>query len=264
VIGDAREFFVTHVLKSVLAPSLHIGTGKIIGHDGSQSNQIDVIIYDPAFPVLEVQPGHGLYLAEGVVAAIEVKSRIDKRKLRGALDNCVSVTGIPPSLMSRSVTMKLPEMKPNNVRDFPTFFPCSYIFAYQSHTSSVDTFSQQVDDWWDDNNLTLNDVEKLPEVIVAGKMVGLSCGRWFKVGVEGDLAEKVKASSGEHAKIVMGFWEVEHPFGWLLIHLLTTCAQRFSDSHKLALDKYLPVAEYWTSEMAGKLSGVISKRPESE
>ena len=58
-----------------------------------------------------------------------------------------------------------------------------------------------------------------------GNIVGLSCGRWFKVGAEGDMAEKVRASSGENAEIVMGFWEVNHRFGWLLMHLLLTAAQ---------------------------------------
>jgi len=258
MVGNAREFLVSRVLKSVLAPSLHIGTGKIIGHDGSESKQIDVIIYDPSFPVLEVQPGHGLYFAEGVVATIEVKSKIDKSKLHDSLDNCVSVTSMPPSIMTRAVTMKLPEMTPNRVADYPTFLPCSYIFAYQSRTSNIETFSSHVNEWWENRSFTEKTIPMMPEIIVAGRIVGLSNGRWFKVAAEGDLAEKIRVSSGDNAKIVMGFWEVDHPFGWLLMHLLITCAQRFSDSHKLALDKYLPVAEYWLAEMEGKLTSIVS------
>lgn len=225
MIGDAREFFVTHVLRSVLPPSLHIGTGKIIGHDGSQSKQVDVIICDPSFPGLEVQPGHGLYFSEGVVAAIEVKSSIDIASLRESLDNCLSVTQIPPSFVPRTVTTESPEEGAELPSDNRTFQPSSYIFGYRSYTASADTFSRQVSDWWTDSDLTVKDVGKLPKVIVAGRIVGLANSRFFKVDVSGELLEKANKSCGKNAKILMGFWEVEHPFGWLLIHLLMTSAQ---------------------------------------
>ena len=260
--GDAREFLVSRVLRSVLAPSLHIGSGKIIGHNGSESKQIDVVIYDPSFPVFEIRPGQGLYLVEGVIATLEVKSKIDKSKLHDSLANCISVTSMPPSIMTRAMTMKLPGMTPSRIVDFPTFSPCTYIFAYQSRSSNTEILSSHVSEWWESKSFTYKHIPMMPEIIVAGRIVGLSNGRWFKVAADGELGAKIQDRSGGNAKMVMGFWEVDHPFGWLLMHLLMTCAQRFSDSHKLAVEKYLPIAEYWTAEMNERPSSVIWTNPD--
>jgi hypothetical protein len=259
LIGSAREFFVTRVLKSVLPPWLHVGTGRVLGHDGAQSNQIDVILYDPQFPVLETQPGQGLYLLEGVVAAIEIKSQLDKEKLSQALDNCLSVTRIGPALMGRNVTFSLPAMQPTKVEQYRPFWPCTYVFGYRSAVTSLDTFSDHVQDWWHRNGLKYSDHRLLPEVIVAGDILGLAQGRWFRIGLEGELGEWANKIPNQPLRPVMSLWQVKRRFGWLLVHILTTAAQRASDAHKLAVDRHLSVLDYWQQEMEGKVSAVIAE-----
>lgn len=261
MIGNAREFFISRVLRSVLPPSLHIGTGKIVAHNGMQSNQIDVVVYDSSFPFLEVQPGHGIYFAEGVVAAIEVKSNVDKNKLRKSLDNCRSVTRMPPAVMSRNVTMSLADMKPQAVSDSPTFRPCTYIFSYQASARTAGTFGKHFDEWWTDNKLNANNIEELPEVIVAGNYLGLSSGRWIKVDVTGELVERVRQADGNDPVIAMGFWQVQHPFAWLLMHLLTVVCDRSSAGHKMAIEKYLPHMEYWAAEIGEDKQGTVIHTP---
>jgi hypothetical protein len=264
MIGSAREFFVTRVLKTVLPPWLHIGTGKVLGHDGAQSNQIDVILYDPQFPVFETQPGRGLYLLEGVIAAIEIKSLLDKERLFQALDNCLSVARIAPALMAKNVTISFPEMRPTKVREFQPFWPCTYIFGYRSAITSLDTFSDHIQDWWGKSGLKYREHQLLPEVIVAGNILGLSQGRWFRLGLEGELGAWANKDPARPLHPVMTLWQVQRRFGWLLVHLLTTAAQRASDAHKLAVDRHLSVLGYWQEEMAGKVSAVIAESEEDQ
>jgi hypothetical protein len=107
MVGSAREFLVSRALRSVLPPSLHIGTGRVIDSCGNRSKQVDVVIYDPVFPILETHPGNGLYLVEGVVATIEVKSNVDKTKLWEAFDNCLSVTRLNMDRTKSPATLTL-------------------------------------------------------------------------------------------------------------------------------------------------------------
>jgi len=95
MVGSGREFFIRRVLGSILPPSVHIGSGRVISADHPQgSRQVDIIIYDPRFPVLEVEKGVGLYFVEGVIATIEVKSVLNSERLREALENCESVMSV--------------------------------------------------------------------------------------------------------------------------------------------------------------------------
>src|SRR5262245_3570123 len=45
-IGSAREFFVTRVLRSIVPPIVHIGSGHVFDGAGKRSKQIDVVVYD--------------------------------------------------------------------------------------------------------------------------------------------------------------------------------------------------------------------------
>lgn len=136
--GSAREFFVQRVLRSVLPPALHIGTGRVISASGETSKQIDVVIYDPQFPLMEAQPGQGLYLREGTMAAIEVKSELNRERTEEALENCLS-TGLGQT----------------------------YIFGFTGDATAA-TVSSRVEQWWQGRNRPL-----LPRVMVSGSIVGM-------------------------------------------------------------------------------------------
>lgn len=75
--GLERELFLQKILKSVLPPHVRFGTGDIIDAEKRTSGQVDIVLESTlslSFPALEEGPR--LYLAEGVVAAIEVKSNL--------------------------------------------------------------------------------------------------------------------------------------------------------------------------------------------
>lgn len=73
-LGYSREHFVKEVLSSFLPKSVIFGSGEIIDGDGKRSGQQDVIIYRADFPVITSLTPINAYLAEGVIATIEVKS----------------------------------------------------------------------------------------------------------------------------------------------------------------------------------------------
>ena len=79
-IGNAREFFINRVLRTILPPIVHVGTGVVFG-EAAKSKQIDVVLYDSRFPVYEIEPGFGMYPIEGVICTIEIKSFLDKKEL---------------------------------------------------------------------------------------------------------------------------------------------------------------------------------------
>jgi hypothetical protein len=75
-LGYTREHFVKEVLSSFLPKSIIVGSGEIIDGDGNRSGQQDIIIYRADFPVITSLTPINAYLAEGVIATIEVKSNL--------------------------------------------------------------------------------------------------------------------------------------------------------------------------------------------
>jgi len=82
-----------------LPPIVHIGSGKVVDFEGKKSRQIDIIVYDSRFPTFEIQSGMGIYLLEGVIAIIEVKSTLTRKSLFEALDNTQSLIQLTPGLV---------------------------------------------------------------------------------------------------------------------------------------------------------------------
>lgn len=155
-VGAAREFSVESVLRSFLPPAVHIGTGQIVKERGGRSKQIDVIVYDPRFPVLEIRDGFGLYFVEGVIAAIEVKSFLNKPALVSALDNCLSVMELAPQAIPECVTRQAERIKRRrNISDrdawelgYSAVAPHTYVFAYRGFKRRPKAMCTVIDDWY--------------------------------------------------------------------------------------------------------------------
>lgn len=231
MIGSAREFFVSRILRTILPPILHVGTGIVFSADGSRSNQLDVIIYDPRFPVFEIQRGQGLYPVEGTIATIEVKSLLTEKKLHEAFDNCLSVTRL------RSATRP----------------PSPYVFAFQAKAKRLKTFRSQTERWWTKRGFGYHDDHHMPEVIVAGPFTGIT-PRLYDFDGEGRKA----VERGE--KIKLALWQVKRPFAWLLMHLLETISTRLNYLNDSFSREYLPLEIYYAAEIERGLSSRITAR----
>ncbi|TOI39074.1 DUF6602 domain-containing protein, partial [Vibrio parahaemolyticus] len=107
ILGDARESFIRDILENFLPSSIVIGSGQIIDQYEGRSKQIDIIIYRRDFPVLQTFGSADVYLIEGVLATIEVKSMLDKDNLEMALNNAKSVKDLKPKFVRTSLSFSL-------------------------------------------------------------------------------------------------------------------------------------------------------------
>jgi hypothetical protein len=82
-LGFVREHFVKEVLGNFLPKSVVVGSGEIIDGNQKSSGQQDVIIYRADFPVLTSLSPINTYIAEGVIATIEVKSDLSSGNPNG-------------------------------------------------------------------------------------------------------------------------------------------------------------------------------------
>ena len=79
-VGNEREHFVKMFLQEVFPPVYRFGSGFTTDADGNQSGQLDVAIEMPFAPNFPMPGGRErLYLAESLLAVIEVKSDLAKQ-----------------------------------------------------------------------------------------------------------------------------------------------------------------------------------------
>ncbi len=123
--GTPREAFVREFLETHLGERVAVGSGEIIdanSQTGQPRNQIDIVLYRREYPKLVFGGGINGYLAESVVATIEVKSVLTKEALQRAIEtaqilkrlerNIVQVftSGYqPPSILTYVVAYDGPE-----------------------------------------------------------------------------------------------------------------------------------------------------------
>jgi hypothetical protein len=76
--GNEREAFINGFLSQVLPSHFRFGSGDATDQKGARSGQLDIVVEYPFVPSLPIVAGRSprLYLAEGVVAVIEIKSNI--------------------------------------------------------------------------------------------------------------------------------------------------------------------------------------------
>ncbi len=122
--GIPREAFIREFLQSHLSERIGIGTGEIIDANSrseGKRNQIDIVLYKRDYPKLDIGGGVSAFLAEAVVATIEVKSTLNKAGLSRAMQTASNVKNLsrsiketmwagyrPPSILSYVVAYKGP------------------------------------------------------------------------------------------------------------------------------------------------------------
>ena len=174
--GDARESFIRDVLKRFLPNNISVGSGQVIDACGGISKQIDLIIYRNDFPTLRTFGSADVYLIEGVIATVEVKSKLDSDSLVQALDNGKSVRNLKPSVLGMSLDayseqiyqrsfsqLSIPQI--NSIMGL--ILPPAYIYAYRGYTqSSLEILRERLNQWHNvPGNSGEQDVTLMPEVI---------------------------------------------------------------------------------------------------
>ncbi|MEW6493468.1 MAG: DUF6602 domain-containing protein [Cyanobacteriota bacterium] len=136
--GEGNEIILRELLKNFIPKKYSIGTGVVIDRKGNQSRQCDIIIYDnflyPSF--LSLSTVH-LFPVEIVYATIEVKTTLNTKSAKEALENIASVRklGVISDKwyhLSEGESVSMIERTPSP--------PIGYVFAYSSKTPKFETF----------------------------------------------------------------------------------------------------------------------------
>lgn len=86
--GTPREGFIKDFLLKHIGKQVSVGSGELIdcrSETGQQRNQHDIVIHQNAYPRIHFGEGIDAFLAESVVATIEVKSLLTKDDLKQAV-----------------------------------------------------------------------------------------------------------------------------------------------------------------------------------
>jgi hypothetical protein len=88
--GTPRESFIKQFLVGHLSARLAVGTGEVIDANSrprEPRNQFDIVVYKSDYPRIDLGGGINAFLAESVVATIEVKSILAEAELGTAIQN---------------------------------------------------------------------------------------------------------------------------------------------------------------------------------
>ena len=268
LIVSAREFLIKRVLKTILPPVVHVGSGKIFDAEGKKSRQTDIIIYDSRFPVFEIESGIGIYPLEGVIATIEVKSTLTNESLHEALENILSLILLTPGLEDPSpLETRIKDLKKKGTppRDALQkvgfeFIPATYIYAFNTKMRKK-ALANSTNKWFNSkkNPAVVNEgsCAVLPRVIVAGCSVGLLHDGYFEIDPGDPIVSDWKKENNSEPQHIMSFWDTKKRFGWLMIHLTHTVCSRIGLKHALSgakygIDQYLNINYYFENDMGGK------------
>jgi hypothetical protein len=106
--GEAVEETVREFLRRHLPTSLGVVSGQIVDSQGSMSRQMDVIIYDAArTPSLFISKSGGIHVvpSEGVIAAVEVKTKLTLGQIDSVMENMKSVKTLDKSAFINTDTV---------------------------------------------------------------------------------------------------------------------------------------------------------------
>jgi hypothetical protein len=105
--GTPREAFIKEFLANHLSERVAIGTGEIIDANstpGQRRNQIDIVIYKRDYPKIDFGGGINGFLAESVVATIEVKSVLTKDEFEKAIKAARSIKALQHNIITSFTT----------------------------------------------------------------------------------------------------------------------------------------------------------------
>lgn len=251
-IGALKEFLTKSVLNTVLPDCCSLVSGQIFDGTGNLSKQVDIIIYDSRLPKLEIAPGFGYYAIEGVIACIEIKSKLNKKSIEESLDNSKSILELKAIIagdlkVATTEGLKIPNTAYLKRKAWFQYSTACYVFSFDS--INMTNASKHVDSWFKKclNPTTATNCALLPRILVGKNWVGL-------------LDDGHIVLPGDSNAMV--FVNTEHTFAYFISHLLNKVALRVratqgcSDSY-FTFNPMLPIAEYISNDDIKNKSIVI-------
>lgn len=158
-LGSAREALIRGILGRIVPSIYELGTGQIVDHNGKYSRQIDVVVARRDVPRLLLPSGASVFLAESVIAAIEVKTELNATTLAEALENCASVVELSVSLENLDQFAEKYGLKKKGEGDFEhedklkmlRFYsvqlPATYVIGFRGYKSEDERFAEALRTW---------------------------------------------------------------------------------------------------------------------
>lgn len=209
-----------------------------------------------------------MYLLEGVIATIEVKSHLTKKSLFEALENTLSLLQLTPGLVNTSAPRWMSRVKAIESDGYSPreamrkagfeFMPATYIYSFNSKLRAKG-ICNNVGNWFRAKKQPAvcdDHCAVLPRVIACGNSLGLLHDGLIKIDPDENVVAKWrKDNTGPNH--VMLFWDTKRRLGWLMIHLLHTVCSRTGLFHAVSgaeygIDQYLSIEDYCKNDMEGK------------
>lgn len=153
--GTGNENVLLDLLSSFLPKRYGVSTGVIVDRHGNQSRQCDIVIYDALnYPELFSLTSAKFFPVDFVYATIEVKTTLDKTKMKEVVENIRSVQPLNyiKEKFRHTPTEPIEELKSDSVlwETKSTTVPMGFIFGYSTTAKKfktfVDWFSPSKDD----------------------------------------------------------------------------------------------------------------------
>lgn len=109
--GTPREAFIKEFLVGHLSAKVAVGTGEIIDANSlprQPRNQFDIVIYKADYPKIDLGGGVNAFLAESVIATIEVKSLLTQVELQAAIISANKAKKLQTNLITAFTTGYIP------------------------------------------------------------------------------------------------------------------------------------------------------------
>ncbi|MCA9500532.1 MAG: hypothetical protein KC588_15170 [Nitrospira sp.] len=146
-------------------------SGRSFDRKGNRSRELDVIIYNKNFPVLQIGTD-SLVPIEGVVAAFETKSTLTAAELRDAFKKCLSLAKL------RKQYARLHQIGGVMVRDQPPsfdeldkMFPGFYVYGFNGYPADAKSLLSVLWDCIQSQNLGRLSV---PRIVVTPTAIALT------------------------------------------------------------------------------------------
>ena len=155
--GTPREAFIREFLQSHLSERVAIGTGEIIDAQSKPNearNQFDIVIYKRDYPKLDFGGGVSGFLAESVVATIEVKSHLDKKAMSQSIEAAYNAKKLQRNLVPSFSAGYLP----------PSIL--SYVVAYDGAVN-IETIYKWIPKIHAEKGISIPDLDPNPKIRIA-------------------------------------------------------------------------------------------------
>ena len=210
--GRAREIFISNLLRPFLSADYNICTGHVIDSKNGHSRQIDIIVFDSRIiPPIMLSEGEGIIPYEGVLATIEVKTKLDAGELNKSIENARSIKTLVPNFQ---------EIFKNR---FIKHSPVCYVFAFDTdlkQKEELKRLKEQVD--------KSNEAGTVIKVPISGLCVANKCFLLCE-NATSTPPEFCAISQGKSHTNVMEF----------LLNLVNTCNTMATERGRIYLNMYL-------------------------